>query len=323
MSEILENKRSFVVDVFLKVLCILVFSAQSAFLDQFIMHFDDSVEKFKKGYVWIMVDGLITVVWILAFIFARLTRENAELPHRQRDLIHEFPYAYVSWLMYAAVLVGKLTSIYTQQTSESHIVFNPHMLKITVSLTAAIFILLSYCHEKDIKHTEYREQMRKIGNTVGIAILDTVDLLDLMYTSNTDDDPISHTLQTAVLAFASICLILPVVPLFTLRVIAGKQVTVKRRKSQSQIDKANPWKRVYLVKFVLYVLLIDIPFFAIRFHLWLEKGLSLSVFFTKNILMFLKAFLDILTSCPTWTRDLKRKSDRPLLELGVVVTLNR
>lgn len=321
MSDIKENKRSIVVDVLIRCLCILVYSAQSMFLDQFILHFDKSDVNIRKGYVWIAVDGLVTVVWILAFIFARLIREHAGLPKRQRDLICEFPYAYASWLMYSAVLVAKLTTIYNQQTEETHQLFNSHMLKITVSLTAAIYILLSYSHEKDIKHDEYREQMRKVGNTVGIAILDTADLMDLLYYSSDDDEPLSHTLHSAILAFSSICLILPVIPLLTLRLIAGKQLAVKRRKSQ--LEKTDPWKRVYLVKFVLYLVFIDIPFFAIRFHLWLQRGLRLSVFFTKNILMFLKAFLDILNSCPSWAREFKRKSDRPLLELGVVVTLNR
>lgn len=321
MSEIKENKRTIVVDVLVRVLCITVYCGQSTFLDNFILHFDQSVVSFRKGYVWIFVDGFVTLFWILSFIFARLRRERSEIPNRQRDLVCEFPFAYVSWLVYAAVLVAKLTTIYNQEAGETHLLFNSNMLKITVSLTAAIYILLSYSHEKDIKHKEYRDQMRKLSNTVGIAILDTAEILDLLYIAEDDEEPLSHTLHSAVLAFSSICFILPVIPLFTLRIIAGKQMTVKRRKSQP--DKSNPWKRVYLVKFILYLLLVDIPFFAIRFHLWLQRGVQLSVFFTKNILMFLKAFLDVLNSCPTWTKELKRKTERPLLELGVVVTLNR
>ena len=212
-------------------------------------------------------------------------------------------------------------------------IFSPIVLKIAVSVSSILFLLLAYSHHEDV-HKEYRLQVQKLGTMTSLAMLDSADLLDMIVTGDKDHILPSHV-RSAIVAFGCICFIIPIFPLFALRYLASKQPSYpsqpkpkkkkgngrNHRERSDSDEQSSHWEGAFLLKSVLFLLLVDIPFFAIRFNLWLQKGISASVFLTKNLLMVVRALLDLISEMPHCTKNVKR--DRPLLELGMVVRINK
>lgn len=326
--------RALSVDIGAKALCLMALAGQCIFLDHFLIHYGHG-PGFRKGYIWIFVDTFVFICWLVAFILSRRNFDERfpELPTTQRELIHEFPFAYASWLIYAGVLLAKLIRIFhnIDITGIETGIFSPIVLKITVSLSAVILLLLSYSHHEDEQNKQYKLQIQKLGSLMGLAILDSADLLDMLI-SDEVGMALPYHLRSAVLALGCICIVLPVIPLFAIRVISTKSRRKKEKKQMKKlrsdstekdengINKSTSWERVILMQSALYLMLVDIPFFAIRFHLWLMRDMSASVFLTKNVLMFVRAFMDFLNDAPPCPR---KTVDRPLLELGLTVRFNK
>ncbi|XP_072177136.1 transmembrane protein 121B-like [Diadema setosum] len=307
-----EHVRSFCVDVFVKVLCLVVLIAQNVLIDFYLIRFGTGTG-FKRGYIWVICDSLVIVFWSVAFVMVRIraNRPYPEIPKKERQLPKELPFAYCSWLVYAGVLIAKLIKIYnsTEHPQITWWLSTSDMLTIAVSMSGLIFMLLAYSHHEDVENAKYRLQIQKLGAVVGLAILDTTDLLDMLHA----DSELPFHLRAAILAFGCICIVLPVFPLFALRLIAAKR-SAHRRNTDS-------WEQVFLLKNVLFMILVDVPYFALRCHLWLDHGMSASVFLTKNLIMFLRGAFDLLDEVKICRRD--RKKSRPLLELGLVVRFNK
>lgn len=330
-------RRTLSVDLGAKSLCLMALVGQCAFLDHFLIHYGTG-PGFRKGYIWIFVDAFVFICWLTAFILSRRNFDERfpELPTTQRDLIHEFPFAYASWLIYAGVLLAKLIRIFhnIDITGIEQGIFSPIVLKITVSLSAVVLLLLSYSHHEDEENKQYKLQVQKLGSIMGLAILDSADLLDMLV-SDEIGMMLPYHLRSAILALGCICIILPVIPLFAIRVISTKSRRKKSKKRDKNMKKHrgdstetndgmnrnSSWEQVVLLQSVLYLLLVDLPFFAIRFHLWLMRGMTASVFLTKNLLMFLRAMLDLINEAPACCP--KKHQDRPLLELGLTVRFNK
>ena len=326
-------QRALSVDVGAKALCLMALAGQCIFLDHFLIHYGHG-PGFRKGYIWIFVDTIVFICWLVAFILSRRKFDERfpELPTTQRELIYEFPFAYASWLIYAGVLLAKLIRIFhnIDITGIETGIFSPIVLKITLSLSAVILLLLTYSHHEDEENKQYKLQIQKLGSLMSLAILDSADLLDMLIS---DDVGMSlpYHLRSAVLALGCICIVLPVIPLFAIRVISTKSRRKKDKKNMKKnrgdsvetengINKTSSWEQVVLLQSGLYLMLVDIPFFAIRFHLWLMRGMSASVFLTKNLLMFVRAMMDLLNEAPSCPR---KNVDRPLLELGLTVRFNK
>ena len=334
-----EGTRSCIVDIGVKVVCLAVLVGQSAFLDHILIHYGEG-QGFRRGYEWLIVDTLVFVFWAAAFVVARRQAGHPvyPLPKSQRDFFYEFPFAYACWLVYACVFVAKIIRIIhnIDMTGVHEGVFSPIVLKIAVSISAILFLLLTYSHHEDVLKAEYRLQVQKLGTVAGLAMLDSADLLDMIVTGD-EKHILPYQVRSAIVAFGCICFIIPTIPLFALRFLASKQprypsqpkpAKQKYKKNgrggnreREEPEEDSHWAGAFLLKSVLFLLFVDIPFFAIRFHLWLQQGMTASVFLTKNLLMVVRAVLDLVSEMPQCTKPLVRR-DRPLLELGMVVRIN-
>lgn len=312
-----EEVRSGCVDVFVKVLCLIVLVTQNALIDYYLIQFGGGTG-FRRGYIWIICDSLVLIFWAVAFVMVRIRAKQPypEIPKKERHIPQELPFAYCSWLIYAGVLIAKLVKIYNSKDHPQIFwwLSSSDMLTIAVSMSGLIFMLLAYSHHEDVDNAKYRLQIQKLGTVVGLAILDTTDLLDILHDVESNATLPFH-LRAAILAFGCICIVLPVFPLFALRLIAAKRSAHKRN--------SESWEQVFLLKNVLFMLLVDIPYFAIRCHLWLDYGMSASVFLTKNLIMFLRGAFDLLQEVKLCSSTRDKKKNRPLLELGLVVRFNK
>ncbi|XP_022085379.1 cat eye syndrome critical region protein 6 homolog [Acanthaster planci] len=329
-----ETVRGLVADIGVKLICLAVLAGQSAFLDHVLIHYGQGTG-FKRGYEWIIIDVIVFVFWLSAFMASR--RQAGQpiypLPKTKQDLFYEFPFAYSCWLVYACVFVAKVIRIIhnIDVTGIHEGIFSPIVLKIAVSLSSILFLLLAYSHHEGVEKQEYKLQVQKLGTMASLAMLDSADLLDMIVTGD-QEHILPYHVRAAIVAFGCICFIIPTIPLFALRFLASKQPRYPSQPKPKNKKKGNKdrrdseeqdshWEGAFLLKSVLFLLLVDIPFFAIRFHLWLQKGMTASVFLTKNLLMLVRALLDLVSEVPQCTRNVKR--DRPLLELGMVVRINK
>ncbi|XP_071802688.1 uncharacterized protein [Asterias amurensis] len=334
-----ENVRSLIADVGVKLVCLLVLAGQSAFLDHILIHYGEGTG-FRRGFEWIIIDAIVLLFWIAAFVVSRRQAGHPvyPLPKTKKDFFYEFPFAYACWLIYACVFVAKIIRIIhnIDLTGVHEGLFSPIVLKIAVSLSAILFLLLTHSHHEDVKKEEYRLQVQKLGTMAGLALLDSADLLD-MIVSGDEQHILPYHVRSAVVAFGCICFVLPSIPLFALRVLASKQPRFpsqprpkpkKKKKDRNRGEREEPpeedshWEGAFLLKSVLFLLLVDIPFFAIRFNLWLQQGMTASVFLTKNLFMVVRAALDLVNEMPQCMKPLEKR-DRPLLELGMVVRINK
>ena len=332
-------RRTLSVDIGAKSMCLMALVGQCAFMDHFLIHYGTG-PGFRQGYIWIMVDAFVFICWLIAFILSRRNFDDRfpELPRTQRDMIHEFPFAYASWLIYAGVLIAKLIRIIhnIDIVGIEQGIFSPIVLKITVSISAVTLVLLSYSHHEDEENKQYKLQVQKLGSIMALAILDSADLLDMLVCSEIGM-AIPYHLRSGILALGCICIVLPVIPLFAIRVISTKSRRKKQKKKEKKdknlkkvrdnstecpdgMNGSTSWEQVVLLQSVLYLILVDLPFFAVRFHLWLMMGMNPSVFLTKNLLMFVRAMMDLMNELPACPG--KKEQEKPLLELGFTVRFN-
>ncbi|XP_072176410.1 uncharacterized protein [Diadema setosum] len=207
------------------ITCIAVLCCQGAFLDLFLIHHGDGLG-FARGYVWVVVDAVVVVFWLACIALPHLgVRPAAQLPQQPSGNIWREPlFAYASWLVFAPLQIAKVVRIYNtvHKPSEVHWIFTPQMLRIGMSLTSIVFVLLLHSHDTDVDNTKYKVRMRHLGGAIGVSLLDGCDILSMLHIKGKSQEypPI---LRNTIMVFGNIWFILPLVPLLSLRVMAAEK----------------------------------------------------------------------------------------------------
>ena len=117
--------------------------------------------------------------------------------------------------------------------------------------------------------------MKSLSSTIAFDLLDSVQFLDVLYVYDSHLI-LSYELHTSVVAFTCINFILPTILLLSLLI------------------RYEVWLRrlPYLTQ-VVYILIVNVPMFAIRCIIWHYHQKEVSVFFVKNILEIGKAVYDM------------------------------
>ncbi|XP_041482071.1 uncharacterized protein LOC121429192 [Lytechinus variegatus] len=236
--------------IILGILCILMLCSQNAFLDLFLIHHTEGTG-FARGYIWVVVDALVVIFWLVGLVLPHLgLGPSSHLPQQTRgNIFREFLYAYMSWMVYAPLLIAKVVRLYNtvQRPSEKHWIFTPNMLQISISLTGITFVLLTYCHDNDVNNLKYKLRLPMIGKVVGFSILDGCDILGMLHVRGASDDypPI---LRNVILIFGCAWFVLPLLPMISLRIMAsGKQPPPKdpkpNKKQRSAEEKPSSSKQ--------------------------------------------------------------------------------
>ncbi|XP_022102466.1 uncharacterized protein LOC110985627 [Acanthaster planci] len=293
-----------------KVACIFVLILQSTLLDYVIVQWDTSASDVGR-YIWIAFDALIVIFWIIAMIMSHRFFHN---PNQQKVptegytgkqliilALKELPFAYVSWLFYAIVLVAKINAIFTAKfaealTSSTESLRSNTSLKIILSLAGVIFALMAYAHHNEAHNSKYKLLIEKIGTAASIDLLDVIMLLDILFV-NVSRVLVTFTLDRTIRTFASICILLPVLPLVALRVISSS--------GTAKTDKVFPM--VMVLNSALYLFLVNIPLLIIRMFLWVHHDVDVTTFLTKNVLAICKGCLDIYRELVAWRREVAKE----------------
>lgn len=279
-----------VYDVLAQILCLLVVAGQAVVLNLFIFNLTDKSN--TSPYIWIVLDIIVLLWWILSFFVPLFVKTPPKGIVRQ--VVNEVRYAYLCWIIYAVVLSIKINHMFfyvAENLVAKPTLYSSTSLKLTVSLAGIAFLLLAYSHHKEIKEKEYKHVIEKISFSACLDVLDCLSLLSFLFIRDSGI-VLPYKLDRSIRAFSCICFLLPVFPLLVLRIIQGP--STKKWYSFS-----------FIVQTALYFLLVNIPLFSIRLHLWISHDIDISTFFTKNVIMLFKGAIDIITELIKWYKRSK------------------
>lgn len=271
------------VEVVAKVLCIGVLVAQQVLLDTFFFNLD------AKGtispVIWVLLDMFVTLWWICSLAMPMCLKTCLrKLPRKLLVALSEVRFAYLSWVLYAALLCLKINHMFfffAEDLPMRPQLFSSTGLKLTLSMAGVVFLLLAYCHHKELKGVYYKLTMEKVAFSACLDVLDALMLLDFLFI-RASGILITPRLDRIVRAFSCICIILPTFPLLVLRCI------------QTPTPKHKLYRIMLIIQSLLYLLLVNFPLFSIRLHFWFTHNRDISTFFTKNVIMLFKGVLEII-----------------------------
>ncbi|XP_038054194.1 uncharacterized protein LOC119726538 [Patiria miniata] len=275
-----------------KVISVLLLIIQSAILDFIILKLDHLAPK-PSRYVWPVIDAIVALFWILAMAgsFWYFTKPP-ELEVRGRKkmvkvVMRELSFPHVYWLVYSAVLVAKIQRVFEFRddlfkVDPSCPICTVTTFKIVLSLAGIMFPLLAYSRD-EVGHTEkYKYLLRQLGTSASLDILDSVMVLDILFTVY-DDQPLDSAMEKAINTFSSLCLLLPVVPLLALRIAS----TIVESGQSKILDLA------LVINSTLYLITVNVPLLCIRLVLWARRDIDVSTFLIKNLIGIIKGVMDI------------------------------
>ncbi|XP_071816596.1 uncharacterized protein [Apostichopus japonicus] len=281
-----------------KLLCILVVLGQAIALDSYFFKLDYSG---TSPYMWIVFDAVVIIWWITSLMIPKCIKavSSAE-ENRFKLLVNEMRYAYLSWIVYAVVLCFKVNHMffYFSESLEANAsLYSSTSLKLIISMAGIAFLLLVYCHHRDIRQEDYKLIMEKISISACLDILDCLSLLNILFVNDVGFE-VPYTLDRTVRAFSCICILLPMFPLFLLRIL----------------QRENPSRKWYSLSLItqtaLYFIFVNVPLFSIRLHLWITHEIDISTFFTKNVIMLFKGAIDIVRELVQWYMQNKASKEQ-------------
>ncbi|XP_054751750.2 uncharacterized protein LOC129257453 [Lytechinus pictus] len=309
-------KRVTLLDVGSKVLSVLLLILQAALLDHFFIKFD---EDNPARWVWIGADVVIVAIWISGLVLtSRNVRSKEPADSGNRSGVQkwmaiiggEMQYAYFAWVFYSIILVAKVWYMFgdfaenftsTGYYNISHSsrgavkfqdseIYSSTSLKVILSLTGPLFLLLAYAHHDEIHNSKYKLLMEKLGTTASLDVLDSLMLLGLLFINDTKI-LLSFNLDHAIKFFTCCCFVLPSLPLFILRIVG-------QRKAED-----NNFRIILVINSALYLFLVNFPFLCIRCYLWFRHDVDISTFITKNVMNLFRGILDVYNEVRQWMKS--------------------
>ncbi|XP_013382003.1 uncharacterized protein LOC106152806 [Lingula anatina] len=188
------------------------------------------------------------------------------------------PLGYLAWLLYSGFLVARLVIIFKNIAGNltEDVFFGPNFLKLVMAFTGPIFLLIVMSQHNAQLETRKRYYIQTLTVIVPFDIWDSIDFLEILFLYNHRSPMalnIPDSLQNIILAFSMINLILP----FFCIVVLSKSYYGHRRHVLSK-----GWRINYVF---LHILLLDGAFAVLRFILWAQYKVDISIFLIKNIVM--------------------------------------
>ena len=210
------------------------------------------------------------------YLVTRLQRRDvtslARLQRRDCCVSVELPFGFISWLVYSVLLCPRLYVLYREgavQLLNEEARFGPNLLKTAVALSSIIFFLIVVTHADTMSHSTRDAYINTIIWRVSMDILDSVTLLEVLYTQESQVF-LTFSMHSFMVWIAMINLTLPTLPLVILSK-TGHGIT----------PVATLLETYYLT---LYMLLVNFPNLVIRLILWHMHDQNVTVFLVKNFL---------------------------------------
>ncbi|GFR60322.1 cat eye syndrome critical region protein 6-like protein [Elysia marginata] len=232
---------------------------------------------------WLAFDAINITLLIICIQQARSAIQASEGEKAPSNIIRiaSGSMGWVTWLFMSIAVAAKSVVIFhyfSDDLDESSTFFGPNTLKTTIALGSCTFLLLLITQHNAPAGSDGRRYIEELTGTVVFDILDTVDILEVLFDSD-ERDALWSGLEGFILAVAVLNLILPTVPLFTL----AKSKFGQRKLSIKLIHGHR----------ILLVLAVNMPNLLVRLLLWHGMSSGISPFTLKNILAISLTFYDI------------------------------
>lgn len=261
---------------------IAVVALQGTALNLFMEEYN-SIFNFN-AYLWFIGDGLVILVFVLALILSyrffldplHQKLEPFDIPHIEVPMYGVLPFGYISWFLYAGVLIAKVAVIFRSELTSSLDktgLYSIITLKISLALTVVIFILLVNSHHDAEPNTERNNYIADLCKGTAFDLFDSIDFLSFLLLQdshlNMFPDLYTPALRNTIIGLACINFLLPALSLVRLSV--------------SEFGEVQQPLKLSLVVKSLKLFLINFPYMVIRIYLWKTDD-AISLFLVKNIL---------------------------------------
>lgn len=277
------------IQLMLTILLIFISGIQGGVLNYLLISYHHNA---FKTYFWIIGDVLCMLVFCVTMYHAYTTlckRSNHSyklLPGCFRKFEGKtvvMPMAFVSWLLYCCVILSKILYFFLDNKdfkfqSEAE----PQIIKITIAASSLVFLLLVEGHNNENRKSDRYSVITTVCYKVGLEILDSVSLLELMMSISVEEDRIfigNSVTECVILVVFSVNFLF-----FTLSMY---------RLSLSDFGK-HPFSKRLTKILEKYLIAVDVVHFAIRVWICIKLSQTISLFAVKNVLQILMNLLPAL-----------------------------
>ncbi|KAE9420953.1 hypothetical protein Angca_000247, partial [Angiostrongylus cantonensis] len=280
-------------DVSSFIICLVLVIIQLGLLDYYYV----AVLSDKIWYSWIGADALVIVVLLWLLVLA--IKYNQTQMEEVCSVDGKVKFAWIGWLIYSLVLVGKVATCFRLFYSElppgpldnndKH--FDDHLFKLGLSLSVLIFLFMLEAHHYTPLMSARQLYITYLVTAICLDLVDNIYFLDLLWQSFKDGWNLPLWLDLTILILACLNFVMPTFALLKLRFGRYPRLLYVNDKIWS----------------LIYVLIVNGPFFGLRIYLYVfleiqQRGrhYDLSLFAVKNIAMTYLAMREIWTRLQYW-----------------------
>jgi len=280
------------------ILCVSVFLLQAACMDYYLVEYlGDS------HFIWIAADAVNLTLLVICIYIAH----NDISAGRTTSTVYNI--ASASWLLMSISLAVKMIIVIIKvadKLDEDDPGFmGPNTFKTGIGLSGVVFLCLLMTQHDAPVGSERRQYIEELTGTVVFDLLDTVDTLEVLF----DVDKratLWNGLEEFILCVATMNLLIPAVPLFTLsRTNYGHEMISSRL--------------VYAHRLAL-VLIVNIPNLLVRMILWHGLSVGISPFCLKNLILIC---MTVYVFYEHFKEHYEKKKEEEDLQMDIVSTKKR
>eukprot|EP00106_Octopus_bimaculoides_P017933 XP_014785375.1 PREDICTED: uncharacterized protein LOC106880078 isoform X1 [Octopus bimaculoides] len=262
-----------------RVLCVLLIVAQTLYMDYLVV-------QYKENNIWwcLLVPDLLAI-FLFATYFIRtyhyfiFTKEGRTKPmpgmKSNKTKLKLFPWGPFAWFIYSSATALKIILIFTSVPQfkskwQKNTLTSMSTSQAAVGFTSLIFFFMIMSNVHKSTNRKMKNFIHEVGATVPIDLLDTMDLMELLY----EEEKAKHlhvNIIRLVLGIVVINLTLPILPC----------VVIHRGRTHT----SNMFRRLVFAQKVIQIVLINLLFISVRLVLWAMFNEKFSIFILKNVLM--------------------------------------
>ena len=196
------------------------------------------------------------------------------IPNYSTSKFGVLPFIYLSWALYALLLLGKIAVIFTSDIPNNlstKEVAGPQLLRVAIALSGIVFLILVEGHNWAEEGSPRYIYATSVCTKTGIEVLDTVSLLSIVVTGLGGEpaEELTTDFIVIIVVISGMNFLLPILILYKLSL------------GQHNSDKFP--LPITVLHTILHLCCIDIPFLCVRLFLWIKYHHNSSIFIMKNV----------------------------------------
>ncbi|KAK6052334.1 hypothetical protein COOONC_10161, partial [Cooperia oncophora] len=206
-------------DIFSFIICLVLVIIQLGLIDYYYL----TVLSDRIWYSWIGADALVIVVMLWLLVLA--LKYNQTQMEEVCSADGKVKFAWIGWLVYSLVLVGKVATCFRLFYSElppgpldnNDKLFDDHLFKLGLSLSVLIFLFLLEAHHYTPLMSARQLYITYLTTAICLDLVDNIYFLDLLWQSFKDGWNLPVWLDITILTVACVNFVMPTFALLKLR----------------------------------------------------------------------------------------------------------